>query len=445
VKLSAIPLSPGLVLYCALPLAAQELSLGVPALEDPPRFAQAPAEPLPIPASDQPPAARLTLADAEGRAVASHPALREMGGRLDAARGNWVQVGLRPNPEIGYMGNEIGDEGKAGQQGGFVSKEFITGGKLGLNRAVAAREQAMAEQRLEITRLQVITTTRINFYEDLAAERNVALTRQLSEIAAESLRVSDLRLKALDIPRSSLLQSQVESDSTILLEQQAQERHTAAWRRLAAVIGAPPDKPLLLEDALVRPLPELDWETQRSRLMAESPELSELQFNVERAKAAVQRATAGRVPNVDLQSGVLYDAATEDTIANVQLSMPLQVFDRNQGAIAQACGELVAAQAALDRKQLELEQRLAAALRDYQVARERVTKIAIKILPVARESLDIANAGYREGELEYIQVLAVQQTYAEKNLAYLADLETAWKKWAEIDGLLVGPLPAGTE
>ena len=46
-------------------------------------------------------------------------------------------------------------------------------------------------------------------------------------------------------------------------------------------------------------------------------------------------------------------------IANVQVSMPLQIFDRNQGAIAQACGELVAAQAALDKKELELEQRLA--------------------------------------------------------------------------------------
>ena len=60
------------------------------------------------------------------------------------------------------------------------------------------------------------------------------------------------------------------------------------------------------------------------------------------------------------------------------------------------------------------------------------------MLPVARESLDIINTGYQEGELDYLAVLSVQQTYAEKNLSYLQDLETAWKRWAEIDGLLVG-------
>jgi hypothetical protein len=50
-------------------------------------------------------------------------------------------------------------------------------------------------------------------------------------------------------------------------------------------------------------------------------------------------------------------------------------------------------------------------------------------------------AGYRDRELEYLQVLTMQQMYAQQNLQYLQDLETAWKQWAEIDGLLVGPLP----
>ena len=88
-----------------------------------------------------------------------------------AARGEWLQVGLRPNPQIGYVGDEIGDEGRAGMQGGFVSQEFVTAGKLGLSRAVALREVSAAEQRLERTRRQVVTTVRMYYYELLAAER----------------------------------------------------------------------------------------------------------------------------------------------------------------------------------------------------------------------------------------------------------------------------------
>ena len=137
-------------------------------------------------------------------------------------------------------------------------------------------------------------------------------------------------------------------------------------------------------------------------------------------------------------AGVQRDNATSDTIANVQVSIPLPVFDRNQGAIAQACSELTAAQAALEARELALDQQLSIALRDYRTARERVTRYTSKVLPAAQETLDMITKGYQQGQLDYLQVLTVQQTYASKNLSYLQDLETAWKEWAEIDGLLVG-------
>lgn len=406
------------------------------------RLSLVPAEPIPLPhAEGAATADQLTLTEVEEMAVAYHPAVREGDGQVRAARGNWLQVGLKPNPEIGYSGNEIGDSGAAGQQGGFVSQEFVTAGKLGLNREVAAHEVAAAEQRLARARLQVITSVRTAYFEALAAERAVALAGQLKAIAAQAVHVSELRLQAMEGSRASVLQSQIESESASLLEQQATNRREAAWRRLSAAIGMEGQPPHALEDSLLRPLPDLEWAASRQRVLAESPEVAELRFAVERAKWAVQRATAGRVPNVNLQAGVALDNATNDTIANVQVSMPLPLFDRKQGAIAQACGELTAAQAALEQKELALEQRLAAAMRDYATPRERVARYTDSILPAARESLHMINKAYEQGELDYLQVLAIQQTYAQKNLAYLQDLETAWKQWAEIEGLLVGQLP----
>jgi cobalt-zinc-cadmium efflux system outer membrane protein len=143
---------------------------------------------------------------------------------------------------------------------------------------------------------------------------------------------------------------------------------------------------------------------------------------------------------MNVLAGVQHDYAAQDTIANVQVSIPLPLFDRNQGAIAQACGRLSAAQAALQARELALDQQLSLTMRDYRTARERVTKYASKVLPAARETLDMISKGYQQGQLDYLQVLTVQQTYAAKNLSYLQDLEAAWKEWAEIDGLLVGDL-----
>jgi cobalt-zinc-cadmium efflux system outer membrane protein len=400
-----------------------------------------PAAPIALPPVSPGGADRLTLAEAQSLAEASHPALREANALVRAARGNWVQVGLLPNPSVGYMGQEIGNEDTAGLQGWYIENEFITGGKLRLNRAVAIREVAVAEQRAEVLRLQVLTTVRVYYFEMLAAQRAVALANQLVDIANESVRVSEQRLKALDIPRVTLLQSQVERESTALLQVQAVERRDAAWRRLATVIGAGESTSVPLDGALAQPLPEMNWEVVRSRMLAESPELSQLRYDVDRARYAVQQASAGRVPNVMVQAGTQHDNMTDDHIANVQLSVPLPIFNRNQGAVAQACGELAAAQAALEGRALALEQRLASAMRDYATARERALKYATNVLPVARETLEIMNAGYQDGELDYLQVLSIQQTYAQQNVSYLQDLETAWKKWAEIDGLLVGMLP----
>jgi cobalt-zinc-cadmium efflux system outer membrane protein len=413
--------------------------------DDPPEEATDEPQPVLLPPVDSKRAEELTLSEAQVLADAYHPALREAMGRVRAAQGNWLQVGLRPNPEIGYVGEEMGDDGTAGKQGGFVSKEFVTAGKLRLNRAVASREVAAAEQRTEFTRLQVLTTVRIYYFEMLAAERAVELATQLKDIAADAVRNSEERLKALDIPRVTLLQSQVESEATALLEVQATERRDAAWRRLSSAIGISDPKPVKLDDAINQPLPELSWDVLRERLLSESPELSELRFDVDRARYRVQRECAGRVPNVNVMTGVQLDNVTHDTIANVEVSVPLPVFDRNQGAVAEARGELAAAQAALQQREIALEDRLANAMRDYETARRRVVKYSTEVLPAAAETLRIMNAGYKDRELEYLQVLSVQQMYTQQNLSYLEDLETAWKKWAEIDGLLVGPLPERDE
>lgn len=434
------------VAYSTVVLVSSGVTLRADEYTLPPiHFAQIPPEPMPLPpvdgASDD---QVMTLAEAEAMALANHPAMREAEGLVRAARGEWLQVGLRPNPEIGYLGDEIGNDGHAGFQGGFVSQEFVTAGKLNLNRAVAIRQVSAAEQRLERTRRQIVTTVRMYYYESLAAERSVAFSHQLLQIGTQALQASELRLKALEGTQADVLQSQVESDSALLLVEEATNRRDAASRRLASVVGASATETPRLEDAFAAKLPTLDWETIRSKLLAENPELAALRTEVEAAKWAVQRESAGRVPNVTAMSGAQYDNASGYSVANVQVSLPLPMYNRNQGNIARACGRLTAAQAALDGRELALTQQLAAAMSQYITAGRRVAKYSESILPAARQSLDLVTQAYQQGELAYLDILATQRTYTEKNLDYLNNLEIAWKQWALIDGQLVGPLPVGS-
>jgi outer membrane protein, heavy metal efflux system len=292
-------------------------------------------------------------------------------------------------------------------------------------------------------RFQVTTMIRKLYFECLAADQALATAEQLNGIAAKFLDMSQKRHEiAKTLAEASVLQSEIESESTDLLVEQATQRRDAARRRLAAAIGGQNELPGNLEDVFARELPDLDFDTIRDRILQDSPALAELRFAVDRARWAVERASAGRVPNLNVQTGVQFDNATQDTIANVQVSLPIPVRDRNQGAIAEACARLTAAQAALEARELGVQQQLVTTLRDYNTARERMKRYTDKIKAAAEKSLKYTNLGFEGNQIDYAQAYNVQQTYSAKSLSYVQDLETAWQQWAEIDGFLLGEMTA---
>lgn len=395
------------------------------------------------PSVNSPPGGDLTLADVEQMALASNPSLAQAAARVEAARSRYVQVGLYPNPVAGYIGSEIGNEGRAGQQGGFFSQEIVTANKLRLNRNVASQEIQQAEYALEMQRQRVLTDVRRSFYEILVAQRTLELTEQLARIGDEGVKSVEALMKAKEVGRVDLLQAKIEADAAKVLFERARNRHTAAWRNLAAVSGVEVNPSRLAGDASDGLAP-LTWDETFNRLLAESPQLANAQIGVARAQAALNRECAGRVPNVDLQGAVQYDNATGDTFATVQVGIPVPVFNRNQGNICRAQAELLAAQREVERVQLALRQRLAAAFEQYSNARFQVEKYQRDILPNAQESLKLTHSAYRQGEFSYLSLLTAQRTFFRTNIAYLDALRELRATATMIEGnLLSDSLQAG--
>ncbi len=179
----------------------------------------------------------LTLEDAEQLALASHPALAESLALVRAAQGAWLQVGLKPNPVVGYAGNEIGDAGKAGQQGAYISQDLITAGKLQLNRQVASRDVQRAQQNFAATRLRVLSDVRIAFYKALISQHRVQTSKQLVDIGQEAVRTAQLLFQAQEGTQIAELQARTEAQAAELQLQNSYATERMAWRELAAVIG----------------------------------------------------------------------------------------------------------------------------------------------------------------------------------------------------------------
>jgi outer membrane protein, heavy metal efflux system len=407
-----------------------------------PEVAMAPLPPvqretLPPPRDEPNPAITMMLPEFEEMAFRCNPTLVQAAARVQAARGQLLQAGLYPNPVIGYQGTEIGNEGRAGQQGGFIGQEIVTAGKLQLSQAVAGQAIRQAESAWAAQRCRVLTDVRRDFYEVLVAQRSVELSEQLVGLGEQGVQAAEKLMRAKEVARIDVLQARIEADSAKILLEKAKNRHAAAWRRLAAAAGAPALQLAPLTGDLQQGMLELGWEETLNRLLAESPQIAAARAGVARAQAALNRECAGRTPNVELQGAVQYDNATRDTFANFQVGVPFPIYNRNQGNILKAQAELTAAQREVARVQLSLQQRLASVFEQHATARGQVEKYNSDILPNARESLRLVSEGFRQRELSYVVLLTAQRTYFQTNLAYLDALRDLRLAAVAIDGNLL--------
>jgi cobalt-zinc-cadmium efflux system outer membrane protein len=256
-------------------------------------------------------------------------------------------------------------------------------------------------------------------------------------VAEESVTASEKLFKAEQISQNSLLLAEIELESARIAQQNARNEDRESWRRLAAVVGAPALEPAPLEGDLNSGLPDYQWDERLAVLMAESPELSAARSAIDRAQVAVRRAYRERLPDVEVGVGLRHDNHSGDDLTDVQIGFPLPIFNRNQGNIYAARAELLAAEGDMRQIELGLQDRLAMAFRRYDNARHEVQRYADRILPRARQSLELVRKGYEERQIDYLTLLASQRTFFQTSLAYLQSVRELREAAILIEGQLL--------
>jgi len=358
---------------------------------------------------------------------------------VGAARGNWIQVGLLPNPTAGYEGQQLGSGGRAEQQGVTFSQEIVRGGKLRLNRAVAEQELVRAQQELAAQQQRVLTDVRLAFYQVLIAQRQIDLTANLVRISTKGAEAAEALFKAKEAGRADILQSQLEVENARMLSQNARNRHDSAWRGLSAVVGIRnlPVQPL--EGDAFAPPKEFSFEEALARLHITSPEIAIAMTQMTRARATLDRARVESIPNVSVQGvvNVVDNGIGGRPDGSLALSIPIPVFNRNQGAILKAQHEIAAAEQAFQQVELDLQNRLALTFERYANARNQVERYRTTILPAAQESLDLTRKMYEAGEASFLVLLTAQRTFSQTNLNFLDAVRELRIADIEIEGLLL--------
>lgn len=378
----------------------------------------------------------LSLDTLQAMAMRHNPTLSQARAGVRSAEGQVLQAGLYPNPSGGYSGNEIGNEGTAGQQGYYLEQEFVTAGKLDLSRQVARQEQRRATFGWQTQQMRVTNAVRREFYAVLVAERREILVRQLVEVATKSLKITEARLKREEGTRIDVLQAKIELETARQSLIGAENSRNAAWKRLEAVVGRPLHEETLLGDP-TSDVPELEWDHVWERIRTTSPLLGAARAAVRKAQASVARARVEPIPNVVAQGIHNYDSNTEYHIAGAQIGIAIPVFNRNQGNIRSAEADVIRACREAERLERALQRNLANAFRDYATALGQAEKYRDSILPAAKETLDASQTLLDAGEVSYLQLQIAQRTYTQTNLQYTEVLGQLWDGVVALEGMLL--------
>ncbi len=402
------------------------LILGAPAhAQGPaPASAAALAEPAPAP---------LTLAEAIALALARNPDIAMAQREFDASGGSALQAALRPNPELSIQQEDF----KRGRQTSTVqlTQTLELGGKRAARVAVAQRVRDQAAADIELARADVRSRAVVAFYEVLVAQERLHLAQSSLGLASGDAEATAKRVRAGKLAPLEETRAKVAQAAAQAALAQAEGHVRAARQKLFALWGDTHPRATPVIGSLDLPGDGLADAVVGARMTA-SPVLRRARLELERAQAAVELERARRVADVTVSVGAKRSQESGITAAVVGLSVPLPLFDRNQGNLEEALSREEKAREALAATELRLNADMAQAREQLRSARAEAQTLQRDAIPGAHEAYRAASQGFQLGKFSYLEALDAQRTLVSTQTQYLRALLDTFRAAAELERLL---------
>jgi cobalt-zinc-cadmium efflux system outer membrane protein len=347
--------------------------------------------------------------------------------------GTVMQARLRLNPTLDF---EVQDTRRASRETTIQLSQAI---ELGSKRAyrVAAAEKAhdgaaiavqakWNEIRAEVTKA---------FYDLLVAQErltlaNGSLTNAQRATFTAANRVNAGKISPVDETKARIAEAVVRLE---LL--QAKSELATASRRLASLCGSKAAQFAHVSGALEE-IPRFhDLPTLMQRL-ASSPTLLAAQIEVEQRQAIANLERSKRIPDVSISLGIKRAEELGRNQAIIGLSVPLPLFDRNQGNVLESLRRTDKARDELNAASVSLHAELGLAYAKFDVAQHQAATIRAEILPGAKKAFDAAATGFEFGKFALLDVLDAQRTLLQTQAHYLQALSDLHRAAADIERLV---------
>ncbi|MDP6802420.1 MAG: TolC family protein [Gemmatimonadota bacterium] len=362
---------------------------------------------------------QIALVDLFRLADLTNPTLALVRGGVRAHAGRTRQAALHPNPTLEFEVEDISpdDPDDRTEKVALVQDLILSGRREAAVAAARAEEEAAAHEFDQARRdlhVQIHTLWAGQLY---FREAEAAFAELLRD-ANHTLEIARTRFEARAAPEAQVTKALLEVYELEVARQRLVQQRAGGGAELSALFGGirvpfdrlagtlesadtPPDENLLTAGAEHHPA----WQAARRGIAA--------------AEASLREARAARIPDLELFVAYGRSRASDEGFVEAGMGMPLPIFDRNQGRVAETRATVAQARARARIVQGDLEVALAVARQSYLTTRDQLNASANLILPAAERGLIQAREGYRAGNLPILELVDAQRTLATVRLRTL--------------------------
>lgn len=362
-------------------------------------------------AGAEPASEPFTLDQALEMAERNNPQLRVAAASIEGARAGMVTARAYPNPEVGVLpGRQMARLPGAypGAAEVYSFAQPVETRKVRESRLrVASVARETSELVLDEARLIVRGAVKQAFYQVLRRKSEIELARENLRLVEDLRRRVQAQVNAGEVARLELVRAEAEVASARTAATSAQLRLVNAISALRAAVSQPLSADLNPVGALAPPvvLPTLD--SLRDEVLNSYPSIAIARSEIRRAEARVGAETALRTPQPVVRGE--YERQPDVGTYRIGVSLPVPLWNRREGPIAEAAAVLKQAQSVLEVRRIEVVAALEAAYGRYELAGQQVAAFETGVLPEAEAALKAAEAAYQFGERGIIEVLDAQR------------------------------------
>jgi cobalt-zinc-cadmium efflux system outer membrane protein len=398
----------------------------------------------------------ITIEQAIQEALQNNPGLLAEKLGIPVAETAVITARLRPNPvlsassdHLDWLGtgfNEINGAGPT-ETALRVDIPWERGHKREYRVDTAGYAQKIAEARVadSIRRLRLEVT--LACIDVIEAKARLDLANDNLKSLEGVVQLNETRLQGGAIPPVELTRSRVAMLQFRGNVKTAELALSTARIRLQTLLGrgsgqAPVDVSEPLKIPIPRAAPALDQ--IQTRALAVRPDVQAARLDQARSQAELRLQLANG--KVDYTAGAEYRRqqgvnGTGNSIGFF-LSVPLPVFNRNQGEIARVNSEQVQVQKQLDALQSQISGEVSGAYREYETARQLIGETESDLLGLSQEARNTTTYVYQAGAGSLLDVLDAQRAFNDTMSSYYtaqADYRRAVSRLTSVVGEEVIP------